>query len=106
MFLQFRLRRLAVAGHDECVADFSVYAVRHRDHRGERYGRMALEGLLDLARVNVVAAGLEDLLEPAAQSDETIGAANADISGSHPAFCVEHLSRCLRASPVAAHEEV
>ena len=65
-------------------------------------GRL-VDGVLDLQRADVVAAGLEHLLQPAHHHDEAVGAALAQVTGLEETVAREGLVRGLLVAVIAQH---
>ena len=80
--------------------------IRHADDRCLRYGGVRLQRRFDLARVHVIAAGLELIVEPAAEPQLCVSGPLADVTGFESAVSCECGSRRLRIAPVLEQVEL
>ena len=67
---------------------------------------MGVEELLDLARVDVLPAADDHVLDPAGDVDVAVGVHHRQVAGVHPAGRVDRLGGLLRLVPVAEHHRV
>jgi hypothetical protein len=67
---------------------------------------MAQQVLLDLARVDVLAAADQHVLDPADDVRVALGIDRRQVAGVHPAGGVDRLARARLVLPVAAHDRV
>jgi hypothetical protein len=65
---------------DEGAADLAPSGVRHRHHRDLGHGRVGAEHVLDLGRVDVLAARDEHLLPPPRHIVEAVGIAAGKVA--------------------------
>src|SRR5205823_1510163 len=91
------------AGDHEGRDRFTPALRGQADHRHLEHRRMSLEHQLDLARVDVVAARDDQLLEPAADGQAAVLPQLSHVAGPHPAVD-EYLRRRLLVAPVAAED--
>ena len=68
--------------------------------------RVGVEELLDLARVDVLAAADDHVLDPAGDVDVAVAVHHPEVAGVHPAGPVDRLGGLLRLVPVAEHHRV
>src|SRR5260370_24766390 len=68
--------------------------------------RMGVEELLDLARIDVLAAADDDVLQAADDVAITFGIDGGEIAGVHESGAVDRLGGRLLGGPVAAHHAV
>ena len=78
-------RRRSGREDDEREADLAPALVRHADDGRVGDRRMLVQHGLDLGRVDVLAAGDEHVLEPAADPVEALVVALGDVAGAQPA---------------------
>ncbi len=67
---------------------------------------MAVEEFLDLARIDVLAAADDHVLDPPDDVAVALLVDGADVAGVHPAVGVDRLGRPLRIVPVAEHHRI
>ena len=97
--------------HDERDADLAPALVGHADDRGVGDRRVLVQHGLDLGRVDVLAAGDDQLLQPAADPVVALVVALGDVAGQQPAVAERGRGR-LVVAPVAgedvraAHEQL
>src|SRR5207249_11639321 len=65
-----------------------------------------VEKLLHFARVDVLAAADDHVLDPADDVDVALLVHGGEVAGVHPARRVDRLARRLLVVPVAAHDDV
>ena len=83
---QLARRHLGAApGHDHGVHLFAPALARDADDRALGDGRMLGEGVLDLGRIDVLAAGDDHVLDPVDDEDESVFVHVAAVAGMHPA---------------------
>src|SRR5271155_4085796 len=78
-------RAMARLHLDEGAWRFAPFLVGPRHHCGELHAGMLEQGVLDLDRRNVLAAGNDDVLRPVAQLDITVFVLDAEIARMEPA---------------------
>src|ERR1700712_1218142 len=84
----------------------AVARVGHPDHLLVEDVRVRVEELLDLARVHVLPAADDHVLDAAGDVDVALVVHHAEVAGVHPAGAVDHLGGLLRLLPVAQHHRV
>src|SRR5579875_2864906 len=98
--------RLGALTEGDCGADLlAPLVMRDAEHRGLADGRVLVEHLLDLARVDVVAAADDELLLAVDDEEVAVLVDPAHVAGVQPAVD-DGLRRGLRPLPVAAHHVV
>ena len=75
--------------------------VRRADHRRFRYSRYFIEPVLDFLRVDVEAAGDDQVLAAADQGHPALAVDAREVAGDEEAVVAHLLGRLLRQSPVA-----
>src|SRR5262249_27530684 len=92
-----------VARDDEGPAHLAEDGVRDA-HEGRAPDlRVTFEQVLDLGRIDVVAAADEHLAPPATEAEIAGGVEDTDVPRVHPAVGIDGGRRRLRIPPVAAH---
>ncbi|MNV95811.1 hypothetical protein D3C71_1907480 [compost metagenome] len=71
--------------NDHRVNGLAPLLAGNADHRALRHGRMAADGRLDFAAVNVFATADHHVLEAVTDVDETVIVHVTAITGVHPA---------------------
>src|SRR5690348_2573958 len=66
---------------------------------------MDQQGLFHLARVDVRAAGYDEVLRPVAERQAAVGAQEADIAGAKPSL-LDGLAAGIVIVPVPAHDDI
>src|SRR5207244_4278619 len=84
----------------------TVLRVRYADHLYVGDVRVGVEELLDLARVDVLSAADDHVLDPADDVHVAVGAHHREIPGVHPPGLVDRLGGLRRLIPVAEHHRV
>src|SRR5262249_53342101 len=98
-----RLDRPARARHEERPHDLAVETVRRADDRGLADVGMREERLLDLARIDVLAASDDELALAANDVDEAVPVDAPEIAAVEPA-AAEGRRRRVRIAEVPAHD--
>ena len=80
--------------------------VGHANHLHVQHLRMPVEELLDLARIDVLAAADDHVLEAADDVDVALLVHRREVAGVHPAGLVDGLLRLGLVVPVALHHRV
>ncbi len=103
---QFAGRDLRAAlGHHHGMHLLAPVLMRDADHGALRHRGMAGDGVLDLDRVDVLAAGNDHVLDPVNHIDEAVVVHVAAVTGVHPA--VDHgAGGFVRPLPVTHHHIV
>ncbi len=78
-------RARALFESDEGFGTLAPALVGNPDHRAFEHGRVGADGLLDLDRRDVLAAGDDDVLGAVAQFDVAVGVPDGQITGVEPA---------------------
>src|SRR5690606_15084421 len=94
----------ALDGHDAGADQFAQHLVREPDHDDVEHGRMRVQPVLDLARIDVEAAADDQLLAPADDVDEPRIIDDAEVAGQEIAVLVERLRRLARLPVIAFHD--
>src|SRR4029077_11820361 len=76
------------------------------DHLHVRDIRVAVQELFDLARIDVLAAADDHVLDPADDVDVTVRVHRGQVAGVHPAGGIDGLARRLFVVPVPPHDHV
>jgi hypothetical protein len=95
-----------VAGDHTGEDLLAVPLVRYADHLHIGDLGVGVEELLDLARVDVLPASDDHVLDAADDLDVAVLAHHRQVAGVHPAPRVDRLRRLLRFVPVAEHHAV
>src|SRR6478735_1420484 len=98
-------RRGAVLHADPRAQLLAVLLVRDADDLGVEDVGVGVEELLDLARVDVLAAADDHVLDAAGDLDVAVIVHDADVAGVHPAV-LDGLGRLVGLLPVAEHHGV
>src|SRR5690242_13173557 len=101
-----RLRRHAFAQTNDCADLLAVLAVGHAHHGHVQHLGMAVEKLLDLARIHILAAADDHVLDAADDVAVALRVDDGEIAAVHPARRIDGLARALGLVPVAAHHAV
>src|SRR6185437_1987987 len=96
-------RQCRVVAHDEGGDDAAPFLVRQADHGGLADAGVAVENLLDLARVDVFAARYDHVVGPAVEMEEPVLVAADQVAGMEPSR-FELLRRLDRVVPIARHD--
>ena len=91
--------------HHERLGPLAPLLVRHPDHGRLDHRRVRRDGLLDLDRGDVLAAGDHHVLGPVAQLDVAVGVHHAEVAAVEPA-ALERLLGGRRVVVVAEHHVV
>jgi hypothetical protein len=67
---------------------------------------MAVEEFLDLARIDVLAAADDHVLDPADDVAIAFGVDGREVAGVHPAVGVDRLGGLLLVVPIALHHRI
>src|ERR1700738_4238036 len=67
---------------------------------------MRVEELLDLARIDVLAAADDHVLDPPNDADVAVLVHRGEVAGVHPALLVDRLGSLVGVLPAAAHHEI
>src|SRR5205807_7869159 len=102
----FGARRLAVAQTNPGAELLAVARVGDADDLNVLDLRVAVEELLDLARIDVLAAADHHVLDPADDVAIALRVDRREVAGVHPARRVDRLARLLRVVPIAEHDRV
>src|SRR6202045_896341 len=89
----------AVAQPNPGAKLFAVARVGHADHLHILDLRVAVEELLDLARIDVLAAADHHVLDPPDDVAVALGVYGREIAGPHPAGRIDRLARLLLVIP-------
>ncbi|MNP19888.1 hypothetical protein D3C76_1124410 [compost metagenome] len=89
-------------GHDL----FTVLAARHANHLHIGHRRVGEEELLQLARVDVLAAANDHVLAAPDNTHIALLVHHRQVAGVHPAFLIDAFGRGLGVVPVAQHHAV
>ena len=84
----------------------AVFGVRHADHLHVCDLGMAVEILLDLARIQVLPAPDHQILDPADDVEIAVFVHGREVAGVHPAGIVDGFRGFLVIVPVAAHHQI
>ena len=98
-----RRHRGARLQHHERLGRLAAILVRHADHRDLGHRRVAVDRLLDRARVHVVAAAQDEVLDAVDDREVAVPVHHADVAGAKPPVRGERGRRLLRPVPVAQH---
>src|SRR5450759_4014872 len=96
----------ALARHDPGHDLFAVLLGRHADDLDVGDVGMAVNDLLDLARVNVLAAANDHVLDPPDDVQVSLLIHRSEVAGVHPAGPVDRQPRRVLVIPVPAHHDV
>src|SRR3954453_7374103 len=96
----------APARHDEGHELLAVALVGHTDDLHVGDVGVAHQELLDLARVDVLAAADHEVLDAPDDVQVAVGVHDREVAGVHPAAAVDRLGRALGVLPVAEHDRV
>src|SRR6266446_7985548 len=102
----FGARRLAVAQTNPGAELLAVTRVGDADHLNVPDLRMAIKELLDLARIDVLAAADHHVLDPADDVAVAVRVDRREVAGVHPAGSVDRLARPLLIPPIAKHDQI
>src|ERR1700682_6312017 len=91
--------------HDVGDAALAPFGVGPADHRYFADFLVREQNFLDLARINVGAAGNDHVLGAVLQREIALGVEDADVAGVQPAVFERRLAR-LRILPIARHHHV
>ncbi len=94
-------QRITRPRDDDRLDRFAEVGVGHPDDRGFRHSGERVDLLLDFLRVDVEAAGDDQVLRAADDADVAIGEDLAHVAGAKPPVGGEFLARLLRHAPVA-----
>src|SRR6185503_11567015 len=83
-----------------------VLVARHADDLHVEHGGMRVEIFLDLARVHILAAADDHVLDAADDVDVAVLVGGGEVAGVHPAAGVDRVARRLLVAPVADHHAV
>src|SRR4051812_12365640 len=95
-----RARAHIATEHDERLEHLTPIIVRDADHRSIRHRWMCEQYLLDLARINVDAAGNDEVLLAVDKIDVTFLVALGHVAGREP-VAAKRGARLFGASPIA-----
>ena len=84
----------------------AVAVVGHADHLDVLDVGVGVEELLDLPRVDVLAAADDHVLDPPDDVHVAVVGHHREVAGVHPAVGVDGLGRALGVVPVALHDRV
>ncbi len=101
-----RGQRLAGLDANPGAQLLAIAVVGDAEHLGVLDLRMLVEILLDLARIEVLAAADHHVLDAADDVAVALVVDGGEIAGVHPAAVVQHLGGLLRFVPVAQHDAV
>src|SRR5262249_47979836 len=73
--------------------------------RGLADARMPQQDFLDLARIDVAAAGNDQVLGPVLEGEKPVGVEAADVAGMQPSSAQRIAARCL-VPPITPHDHV
>src|SRR5437588_5914424 len=82
---------------------FAIAIVRHADHLDVLDLRMTIEKFLDLARIDVLAAANDHVLDAPDDVAITLGVDGREVAGMHPARRIDGLAGALFVAPIAEH---
>src|SRR3984893_19111697 len=99
-------RGLAIVQADPGAELLAIPRVGHTDHLHILDLRVAVEKLLDLARIDVLAAADHHVLDPPDDVAVALGVYGREIAGLHPAGRIDRLARLLLVIPVAEHDRI
>ena len=104
-----RIKDLVIRGGENVypreIEEF-LYSHPDTDDLHVRDVRVRVEELLDLARVDVLAAADHEVLDPADDVEVAVAVHGGQVAGVHPPRAVEDVSSLLRLVPVADHHRV
>src|ERR1700733_14117568 len=101
-----RGQRLAGAQSDPGTQLLAVAFVRHAEHLHILDLGVAIQELLDLARVHVLAAADHHVLDAADDVAVAVSVHRGEVAGMHPAGRVDRLGCALLVVPVAEHHRI
>ena len=84
----------------------AIARIGHADHLDVLHLRVAIEELFDLARIDVLAAANDHVLEAAHDVDVALLVHGREVAGTHPAGLVDRFLRLGLVVPVAFHHRV
>src|SRR5580658_1632565 len=88
-------------------ADFlAIFRIGHADHLDVSNLGVAIEELLDLARVDVLAAADDHVLDPSGDPAIARGIESGEIAAVHPAGGIDRFFRPLGIAPIAQHYRI
>src|SRR5579859_4142243 len=93
---------MALAQGDESFRHLALIGVGHTDHHRLGYGRMLVEGFLDHAGIDIVAAGDDQILDAVDQEDIAVLIDIADIAGPERSVD-EDIGGLVGTAPIALH---
>src|SRR4029079_7186385 len=100
------VERVAAAGDDPGAHLLAVFRIGDAEDLRVLDAGMAQQVLLDLARVDVLAAADQHVLDAADDVRVAVGVDRREVAAVHPAGGVDRLARALVVLPVAAHHRV
>src|SRR5690606_34765884 len=95
----------AVPGYDESASDLAIERVWRTYDRRHFDSRMHLDNLLDLGRIDVVAARFVHVGVPSDDGDRPVGGSHGHIACPEPAIAGKGRPGGRVILPVALHEE-
>src|SRR5215472_2531430 len=101
---QLRGCRRLLAGHYDSNHLFAPLLIWHTHDRYVRYGRVLVENLLDLARVDVDAAGDDQVAHPVHDVDVVVLVQHGDIAGADEAVLAGGLAGRLRVVQITSED--
>src|SRR5689334_9951945 len=102
----FRCQRLARAYAHPCAELLAIAIVGDAEHLHVLDLGMAIQELLDLARIEVLAATDHHVLDAADDVAIALLVDHGEVAGVHPAGLVEHLGGLFALIPIAEHDAV
>src|ERR1700754_257020 len=91
---------------DEGHRDFSPHPIGHADHRRVRNPGVPAQQFLDLARINILAAADNHVLEPAEDAAIARLVHRAEVTGVQPAVAIDRAGGRLRVVEIALHHGI
>ncbi len=96
---------LTAANGDRGMYSFAPFLVRHGKHHALFYRRVCGKSPLYLTRINVEAAGDDNVLDPVGDVKKAVVVQISEVSGVQPAVS-ERLRSLLGQVEIAGHEQI
>src|SRR5579872_4088621 len=84
----------------------AIFAIRHTEDMGFEHRGMGVENLFDFARVDVLAAANDHILETTDNAHVALGVHHSEIARMQPAAGVDCFGGALGLLPIALHHRI